>query len=158
MPFRKEVSIAEDPSVTVWLSKLEAEMRQTLALQHEEALQVRNCFCTNTDLFAPVIMCAAGVVVTSTPPTRRPRVRFPGCATFSVSAVFSSEAKREVKRADVRTSGGMAIGATVAARAGPGVEAWMEQTNDPLLQGPIPKPKGSRINLRSQYSPREPLK
>ena len=35
------------------------------------------------------------------------------------------------------------------------LEAWMEQTNDPLLLGPIPKPKGSRINLRSQYSPRE---
>jgi N-sulfoglucosamine sulfohydrolase len=38
------------------------------------------------------------------------------------------------------------------------LEAWMEQTNDPLLLGPIPKPKSSRINLRSQYSPREPLK
>lgn len=34
---------------------------------------------------------------------------------------------------------------------------WMEQTNDPLLHGPVPKPKGARINLRSQYSPQEPL-
>jgi arylsulfatase A-like enzyme len=35
--------------------------------------------------------------------------------------------------------------------------AWMKQTNDPLLLGPIPKPEGSRVNSRSQYSPREEL-
>ncbi|MEZ5277793.1 MAG: sulfatase [Opitutaceae bacterium] len=37
------------------------------------------------------------------------------------------------------------------------LQAWMEATRDPLLEGAVPPPAGARINLRSQYSPNEPL-
>ena len=36
------------------------------------------------------------------------------------------------------------------------LHAWMVETDDPLLQGPVPAPKGARINDPDGLSPREP--
>ena len=36
------------------------------------------------------------------------------------------------------------------------LEAWMVQTDDPLLDGPVPPPPGARINAQDQVSPEEP--
>jgi N-sulfoglucosamine sulfohydrolase len=35
--------------------------------------------------------------------------------------------------------------------------AWMEQTDDPLLEGPVPVPSGAVVNDPSQASPNDPL-
>lgn len=37
------------------------------------------------------------------------------------------------------------------------LEAWMKATDDPLLKGSVPPPANGRVNLRTQYSPSEPL-
>ena len=34
---------------------------------------------------------------------------------------------------------------------------WMEETDDPLLEGPVPVPPGAVINDPSQTSPNDPL-
>ena len=36
------------------------------------------------------------------------------------------------------------------------LDAWMVQTDDPLLDGPVPPPPGARINAQDQVSPEEP--
>ena len=36
------------------------------------------------------------------------------------------------------------------------LEAWMRETQDPLLAGPIPPPIGAEINRPDQQSPSEP--
>jgi len=35
------------------------------------------------------------------------------------------------------------------------LEAWMRNTDDPLLRGPIPAPSGARVNRQDQKSPRD---
>ncbi len=37
------------------------------------------------------------------------------------------------------------------------LETWMRETCDPLLFGPVPKPKGARVNTRNSLSPRDPV-
>ena len=37
------------------------------------------------------------------------------------------------------------------------LDEWMANTNDPLLEGPIPPPPGTEINDPDQVSPDEPL-
>ncbi len=44
-----------------------------------------------------------------------------------------------------------AIRAEMAAR----LDAWMKQTNDPLLNGPVPKPQGARVNRKHGLEPAE---
>jgi arylsulfatase A-like enzyme len=36
------------------------------------------------------------------------------------------------------------------------LEAWMRETRDPLLDGPVPAPKGAELNSRDQLSPQDP--
>jgi N-sulfoglucosamine sulfohydrolase len=36
------------------------------------------------------------------------------------------------------------------------LERWMQQTDDPLLNGPVPAPPGARINAQDQASAAEP--
>ena len=36
------------------------------------------------------------------------------------------------------------------------LEAWMAETQDPLLDGPVPAPKGAELNGRDQRSPSDP--
>jgi N-sulfoglucosamine sulfohydrolase len=36
------------------------------------------------------------------------------------------------------------------------LDAWMHDTDDPLLDGPVPLPRGARVNGRHQYSATEP--
>jgi len=36
------------------------------------------------------------------------------------------------------------------------LDAWMKRTSDPLLKGPIPLPKGAKVNPVDQTSPKEP--
>lgn len=36
------------------------------------------------------------------------------------------------------------------------LDAWMQATNDPLLQGPVKAPSGARVNDPNQVSPRDP--
>lgn len=36
------------------------------------------------------------------------------------------------------------------------LEAWMRETDDPLLDGPVPAPPGAELNLPDQVSPSEP--
>jgi N-sulfoglucosamine sulfohydrolase len=35
--------------------------------------------------------------------------------------------------------------------------AWMQGTRDPLLDGPVPAPKGAEVNGRDQLSPTDPI-
>jgi N-sulfoglucosamine sulfohydrolase len=37
------------------------------------------------------------------------------------------------------------------------LEAWMRETEDPLLDGPVPPPEGAMINEQTQVSPDDPL-
>jgi arylsulfatase A-like enzyme len=37
------------------------------------------------------------------------------------------------------------------------LEAWMHETQDPLLDGPVPAPSGAELNTRDQLSPRDPI-
>ncbi len=36
------------------------------------------------------------------------------------------------------------------------LETWMHETEDPLLDGPVPAPKGAEVNDRDQLSPTDP--
>jgi N-sulfoglucosamine sulfohydrolase len=36
------------------------------------------------------------------------------------------------------------------------LDSWMRETEDPLLRGPVPAPKGAEINGRGQLSPSDP--
>ena len=36
------------------------------------------------------------------------------------------------------------------------LETWMSETEDPLLEGPVPAPEGAEINTRDQLSPADP--
>jgi N-sulfoglucosamine sulfohydrolase len=36
------------------------------------------------------------------------------------------------------------------------LETWMRETEDPLLNGPVPAPKGTEVNGRDQLSPSDP--
>ncbi len=36
------------------------------------------------------------------------------------------------------------------------LDAWMRETNDPLLNGPVPKPEGAKVNNPDGTSPKEP--
>ena len=36
------------------------------------------------------------------------------------------------------------------------LERWMQDTNDPLLDGPVPAPAGARLNAQDQRSASEP--
>ena len=38
------------------------------------------------------------------------------------------------------------------------MERWMRDTDDPLLQGPVPAPLGARVNDPDGLSPREPTR
>ena len=46
--------------------------------------------------------------------------------------------------------------AEVAADLRARLENWMEQTSDPLLDGPVPAPRGARINAQDQRSASDP--
>jgi N-sulfoglucosamine sulfohydrolase len=37
------------------------------------------------------------------------------------------------------------------------LDAWMKRTDDPLLKGPVPAPKGAKVNPVTQTSPKEPV-
>jgi N-sulfoglucosamine sulfohydrolase len=36
------------------------------------------------------------------------------------------------------------------------LETWMRETEDPLLDGPVPAPEGAEVNGRDQLSPADP--
>jgi N-sulfoglucosamine sulfohydrolase len=36
------------------------------------------------------------------------------------------------------------------------LETWMRETEDPLLDGPVPAPEGAEVNGRDQLSPTDP--
>lgn len=36
------------------------------------------------------------------------------------------------------------------------LETWMHETQDPLLDGPVPAPSGAELNRRNQLSPQDP--
>ncbi len=37
------------------------------------------------------------------------------------------------------------------------LDAWVKRTDDPLLEGPVPAPKGAKVNPVDQTSPKEPV-
>jgi hypothetical protein len=37
------------------------------------------------------------------------------------------------------------------------LDAWMRETDDPLLRGPVPPPEGAMVNDQTQVSPDDPL-
>lgn len=38
------------------------------------------------------------------------------------------------------------------------LNAWMQETKDPLLNGPVPAPHGAKVNDPKGLSPKEPTK
>jgi hypothetical protein len=36
------------------------------------------------------------------------------------------------------------------------LDAWMRETDDALLDGPVPPPPGATVNTQSQISPNDP--
>ena len=46
--------------------------------------------------------------------------------------------------------------AEVAAELRARLDAWMRETRDPLLEGPVPPPEGAELNDPDQVSPAEP--
>jgi arylsulfatase A-like enzyme len=56
-----------------------------------------------------------------------------------------------------RVAGNPALGEVLADMRGR-LERWMQETDDPLLNGPVPAPSGTRVNDPDGASPREPAR
>jgi N-sulfoglucosamine sulfohydrolase len=37
------------------------------------------------------------------------------------------------------------------------LQTWMVETQDPILNGPVPAPEGAQLNTPDQTSPHEPI-
>jgi N-sulfoglucosamine sulfohydrolase len=58
---------------------------------------------------------------------------------------------------EARNLAGDPAHATIRDELSARLEAWMKETEDPLLDGPIPVPPGAVVNDRAQASPNDPL-